>query len=107
MNRQGQRSDLTSVPLAQKSDKRTSREKLGDIVGESQDQIRRFIRLTELVPEVLQMVDEKQIAFRPAVEISYLAEEQQYTLLEAMSYNDATPSLAQAIKMKSLIKTEN
>ena len=100
MNRQGQRSDLTSVPLAQKSDKRTSREKLGDIVGESQDQIRRFIRLTELVPEVLQMVDEKQIAFRPAVEISYLAEEQQYTLLEAMSYNDATPSLAQAIKMK-------
>ena len=56
MNRQGQRSDLTSVPLAQKSDKRTSREKLGDIVGESQDQIRRFIRLTELVPEVLQMV---------------------------------------------------
>ena len=90
MNRQGQRSDLTSVPLAQKSDKRTSREKLGDIVGESQDQIRRFIRLTELVPEVLQMVDEKQIAFRPAVEISYLAEGQQYTLLEAMSYNDAT-----------------
>ena len=63
-------------------------------------QVRRFIRLTELVPEVLQMVDEKQIAFRPAVEISYLAEEQQYTLLEAMSYNDATPSLAQAIKMK-------
>ena len=100
MNRQGQRSDLTSVPLAQKSDNRTSREKLGDIVGESQDQIRRFIRLTELVPEILQMVDEKQIAFRPAVEISYLAEEQQYTLLEAMSYNDATPSLAQAIKMK-------
>ena len=100
MNRQGQRSDLTSVPLAQKSDKRTSREKLGDIVGESQDQIRRFIRLTELVPEILQMVDERQIAFRPAVEISYLAEEQQYTLLEAMSYNDATPSLAQAIKMK-------
>ena len=75
-------------------------EKLGNEVGESREQIRRFIRLTELVPEILQMVDEKQIAFRPAVEISYLAEEQQYTLLEAMSYNDATPSLAQAIKMK-------
>ena len=60
----------------------------------------RYIRLTELVPEILQMVDERQIAFRPAVEISYLTEEQQYTLLEAMEYNDATPSLAQAIKMK-------
>ena len=97
MDRQGQRTDLTSVPLAQKSGKKTSREKLGEIVGESQDQIR---RLTELVPEILQMVDDRQIAFRPAVEISYLTEEQQYTLLEAMSYSDATPSLAQAIKMK-------
>lgn len=104
MNRQGQRTDLTSVPLAQKSDKKTSREKLGDIVGESQDQIRRYIRLTELVPEILQMVDEKRIAFRPAVEISYLPEEQQYTLLEAMEYNDATPSLAQAIKMKKFMQ---
>ena len=78
----------------------TSREKIAEKSGDSREQIRRFIRLTELVPEILQMVDEKQIAFRPAVEISYLAEEQQYTLLEAMSYNDATPSLAQAIKMK-------
>ena len=100
MNRQGQRTDLTSVPLAQKSDGKTSREKLGEIVGESQDQIRRYIRLTDLVPEILQMVDERQIAFRPAVEISYLTEEQQYSLLEAIGYNDATPSLAQAIKLK-------
>ena len=75
-------------------------EKLGKEVGESREQIRRYIRLTELVPEILQMVDERQIAFRPAVEVSYLTEEQQYTLLEAMEYNDATPSLAQAIKMK-------
>ncbi len=97
MDRQGKRNDLTSTPLVSKS---RSNEKLADKVGESREQIRRFIRLTELVPEILQMVDEKQIAFRPAVEISYLAEEQQYTLLEAMSYNDATPSLAQAIKMK-------
>ena len=97
MDRQGKRNDLTSTPLVSKS---RSNEELADKVGESREQIRRFIRLTELVPEVLQMVDEKQIAFRPAVEISYLAEEQQYTLLEAMSYNDATPSLAQAIKMK-------
>ncbi|MDE7425304.1 MAG: ParB/RepB/Spo0J family partition protein [Lachnospiraceae bacterium] len=104
MNRQGQRSDLTSVPVAQKSENKTSREKLSELVGESQDQIRRFIRLTKLVPEILQMVDERQIAFRPAVEISYLSEEQQYTLLEAMGYNDATPSLAQAIKMKKFMQ---
>ena len=97
MDRQGKRNDLTSTPLVSKS---RSNEELADKVGESREQIRRFIRLTELVPEILQMVDEKQMAFRPAVEISYLAEEQQYTLLEAMSYNDATPSLAQAIKMK-------
>ena len=109
MKRQGQRSDLTSSPLATKLQsgrsapmvqKLTSREKIAEKSGDSHEQVRRFIRLTELVPEILQMVDEKQIAFRPAVEISYLAEEQQYTLLEAMSYNDATPSLAQAIKMK-------
>jgi len=87
-------------PMATNFSKGRSDEELGELVGESKDQIRRFIRLTELVPEVLQMVDEKQIAFRPAVEISYLSEEQQYTLLEAISYNDATPSLAQAIKMK-------
>lgn len=101
IKRQGERTDLTSVPLAQKLDKKTSREKLGEIVGESQDQIRRYIRLTELIPEILQMVDEQRIAFRPAVEISYLSEEQQYTLFEAMEYNEATLSLAQAIKMKS------
>ena len=97
MKRQGERTDLTSAPMVQKL---TSREKIAEKSGDSHEQVRRFIRLTELVPEILQMVDERQIAFRPAVEISYLAEEQQYTLLEAMSYNDATPSLAQAIKMK-------
>ena len=87
-------------PLATNLSKGRSDEELGELVGESKDQIRRYIRLTELVPEILQMVDERQIAFRPAVEVSYLTEEQQYTLLEAMEYNDATPSLAQAIKMK-------
>ena len=87
-------------PLATNLSKVRSDEELGELVGESKDQIRRYIRLTELVPEILQMVDERQIAFRPAVEVSYLTEEQQYTLLEAMEYNDATPSLAQAIKMK-------
>ena len=97
MKRQGERTDLTSAPVVQKL---TSREKIAAKTDDSHEQVRRYIRLTELVPEILQMVDDRQIAFRPAVEISYLTEEQQYTLLEAMSYNDATPSLAQAIKMK-------
>ena len=101
MNRQGQRSDLTLSPLGTKL---RSDAELAEKVGESRNQIQRYIRLTELVPEILQMVDERQIAFRPAVEISYLNEEQQYTLLEAMSYNDATPSLAQAIKMKKFMQ---
>ena len=101
MNRQGQRVDLTSTPLVSKS---RSNDELADKVGESREQIRRFIRLTELVPEILQMVDEQQIAFRPAVEISYLTEEQQYCLLQEMQYNDATPSLAQAIKMKKFMQ---
>ena len=97
MKRQGKRTDLTSAPLGQKL---TSREKLAENVGESHEQIRRYIRLTELVPEILQMVDEYRIAFRPAVELSYLTDEQQYSLLNAMSYYDATPSLSQATKMK-------
>ena len=97
MKRQGERSDLTSSPMGTKL---RSDAELAEKVGESRNQIQRYIRLTELVPEILQMVDERQIAFRPAVEVSYLTEEQQYTLLEAMEYNDATPSLAQAIKMK-------
>ena len=89
MKRQGERSDLTSSPMGTKL---RSDAELAEKVGESRNQIQRYIRLTELVPEILQMVDERQIAFRPAVEISYLTEEQQYTLLEAMEYNDATPS---------------
>ena len=106
MKRQGERSDLTSPPLVEKSAGKDSLSvsKIGKDMGDSHEQVRRFIRLTELVPEILQMVDERQIAFRPAVEISYLSEEQQYTLLEAMGYNDATPSLAQAIKMKKFMQ---
>ncbi|MCR0556559.1 chromosome partitioning protein ParB, partial [[Clostridium] innocuum] len=101
MNRQGQRRDLTSSPVGTKL---RSDAELAEKVGESRNQIQRYIRLTELVPEILQMVDERQIAFRPAVEISYLSDEQQYSLLEAMQYNDATPSLAQAIKMKKFMQ---
>ena len=91
-------------PMGNNLDFATSSDELAEKVGESKNQIFRFIRLTELVPEILQMVDDRQIAFRPAVEISYLSEEQQYTLLEAMEYSDATPSLAQAIKMKKFMQ---
>ena len=104
MNRQGERTDLTCSPMGNKLQGKKSSDELAEKVGESKNQIFRYIRLTELVPEILQMVDERQIAFRPAVEISYLSEEQQYTLLEAMGYNDATPSLAQAIKMKKFMQ---
>ena len=105
MNRQAGRPPKNNpTPMVSDFENTRTNEKLGKEVGESRERIRRFIRLTELVPEILQMVDERQIAFRPAVEISYLNEEQQYTLLEAMSYNDATPSLAQAIKMKKFMQ---
>lgn len=87
-------------PMATNLAKGRSDVELGEHMGESKDQIRRYIRLTELIPEILQMVDERQIAFRPAVELSYLTKEQQETLFEAMEYHVATPSLAQAIKMK-------
>ena len=96
MNRQGQRNDLTSGPVLPKF----SRDALGDKAEESGRQVSRYIRLTELIPELLQLVDESRIAFRPAVELSYLKKEEQTELLEEISYTDATPSLAQAIKMK-------
>ncbi len=99
MKRQGERTDLTSVPVAQKS--KTSRELLGQEVGESQDQIRRYIRLTNLIPELLELVDEGRIAMRPAVEISYLPEEAQMQLYETIDYNDATPSHYQAIRLRN------
>ena len=100
MKRQGKRTDLTSVPLAQKSQGKTSRQLLGEQVGESQDQIRRYIRLTELITPILDMVDSGKIAIRPAVELSYLPKEQQTILLDTMQLEDCTPSHAQAIKMR-------
>ena len=102
IKRQGERKDLTSAPVVQKSDNMTSRERVAEESGESREQIRRYIRLTELIPEILDMVDEKKIAFRPAVEISYLSEDNQYVLLDVMQFSDITPSLAQAIHMKKL-----
>lgn len=100
MKRQGQRNDLTSGPMVQK----WAREELADLANENGRQIARYIRLTNLVPELLDMVDEGRIAFRPAVELSYLTEQEQRDLLETISYEDATPSLAQAIKMKEFSK---
>ena len=97
MKRQGQRSDLTSTPLVSKS---RSNEELGQKNGDSREQVRRFIRLTELIPSVLDMVDSGKIAFRPAVELSYLSKEQQQSLYDTMECEDCTPSLAQAIKLK-------
>ena len=101
MKRQGVRRDLegTSVPLAQKS--KTSREVLGEAVGESQDQIRRYIRLTELIPPLLKLVDEGKIALRPAVELSYLKKNEQEMLMEAIEYTQCTPSHAQAIRLRA------
>ena len=98
MNRQGQRTDLTSTPLVSKS---RSNEELGQKNGDSREQVRRFIRLTELIPSVLDMVDSSKIDFRPAVELSYLSKEQQQSLYDTMECEDCTPSLAQAIKMKA------
>lgn len=101
MKRQGQRRDLTSRPVVGKLE---SADALGDVVGDSGRQVQRYIRLTELIPSILEMVDEGRIAFRPAVEISYLLKDEQKELYEAMSFADATPSLAQAIKMKEFSK---
>lgn len=99
MKRQGQRTDLTCRPVDDKLNGQRSGEILGDVVGESERQVQRYIRLTELVPSLLDMVDEDRIALRPAVELSYLTEEEQLALVEAISYADATPSYVQAIKM--------
>ena len=81
-----------------------SDEQLAQETGDSRNQVQRYIRLTELIPELLDMVDENKIAFRPAVELSYLLKDEQKALLETMSYADATPSLAQSIKMKEFSK---
>ena len=101
MKRQaGRPSKENASPVATNFPQGRSDVELGEQVGESKDQVRRYIRLTELIPELLDLVDEGRIAFRPAVELSYLQKEEQSALLEQISYADATPSLAQAIKLK-------
>jgi len=101
MNRQGQRTDLTSVPVGQKLGK-TSRELLAEKSPDSNTQIQRYIRLTELITPILDMVDNGKIAIRPAVELSYLPKEQQTILLDTMQLEDCTPSHAQAITMRKV-----
>ena len=100
MNRQGQRTDLTCDPVGHKLQGVKSVEIVADSSPDSKTQVQRYIRLTELIPELLDLVDEGRIAFRPAVELSYLQKEEQSALLEQIAYADATPSLAQAIKLK-------
>ena len=104
MKHQGERSDLTSDQVGQKL---TARDKLAADIGSSSMQIQRYIRLTELIPDLLEMVDEKKIAFNPAVEISYLTKEEQEELLDAMDYAQATPSLSQSQRLKKFSKEGN
>ena len=101
MKRQGERTDLTLSPMATKSAIDSAAE-IGSAAGESRDQVFRYIRLNLLIPELLDMVDEGRIAFRPAVELSHLQEQEQYDLLTTIESEDATPSLSQAIRMKRL-----
>ena len=102
LGHQGKSTELTSGQVVRKLE-------TADIIGKENDesgrQVRRFIRLTELIPELLEMVDDKKIAFNPAVEISYLDEDNQYALLDCIEYSDATPSHAQAIVMKKLFQS--
>ena len=101
MKRKAGRPKENSTPMV--SNLRTD-EIIGEESGESREQVRRYIRLTELIPELLTMVDEEKIAFRPAVELSYLTHDEQTDLLETIESEDCTPSLAQAIRMKNLSK---
>ena len=106
MKNQGKRTDLTSTPLVEKlgGKEALSVTKIGEEVGESREQIRRYIRLTYLVPELLEFVDEGRIKMRPAVEISYLDEESQRDIVDEIDMNDCTPSHTQTIKMRKFFE---
>ena len=109
MKRQGQRTDLTSTPLVEKlaGKDALSVSRIGEEVGESREQIRRYIRLTNLVPELLEFVDEGRIKMRPAVELSYLDENCQRDVVDEIDLNDATPSHDQTIRMRKLFNEGN
>ena len=104
MKRQGKRTDLTCPPVVEKLNGKEAltASAIGNEQGDSHEQVRRYIRLNELVPELLEMVDRESIAFRPAVELSYLSEDEQRNLVETIDSEEATPSLSQAIRMKKL-----
>lgn len=102
ISHQGKRNDLTCDQVGDKLNGKKSVVLLAEEVGDSKSQIQRFIRLTELIPELLELVDEKQIALSPAVELSFLTDEQQYSVLDYIDYNAVTPSHAQTIRMKKL-----
>ena len=99
LSRQGQRTDLTSTQVGRKLE---TAEIIGEQSGESKNQVRRYIRLTELIPQILSMVDSEKIALTPAVELSYLTKQEQQDLLETMESEDCTPSLSQAVQLKKL-----
>ena len=103
MKRQGKRTDLTCAPVAHKLKGQKSRDILAEEIGESKDQIRRYIRLTELIPELLEKVDKGEIALRPAVDISYLPEDIQRSLLDTIEMEQCTPSYAQTRRMRTLL----
>ena len=105
MKRQGKRTDLTSSPVATKLGGGRSDVELSEQVGESKDQIRRYIRLTNLVPELLEYVDEGRIKMRPAVELSYLDEDSQRDVVEQIDINDCTPSHDQTIRMRKMFES--
>ena len=102
MSRQGQRTDLTSTQVGRKLE---TAEIIGEQLNESKNQVRRYIRLTYLIPELLELVDEEKIALTPAVELSYLTDEEQYALLDAIELEERTPSLSQAVRFKKLSQT--
>ena len=107
LSRQGKRTDLTSNPLGRKSDGKETAQIIGEQSGDSQTQVRRYIRLTNLVPELLEFVDEGRIKMRPAVELSYLDEDCQRDVVDEIDLNDATPSHDQTIRMRKLFNEDN
>jgi len=106
MKRQGERTDLTCAQVAHKLDGKKSRDIIAEESGISKDQVRRYIRLTELIPPLLEMVDDKKIAFNPAVELSYLSKELQTELFDIMAQEECTPSLSQAQRLKQAAQDE-
>ena len=106
MKRQGHRTDLTSSPVEMKFKGKQSLEIVGEAIGDSKDQVRRYIRLTALIPQMLDLVDAGKVAMRPAVELSYLLPEQQEILIETMKSEECTPSHVQAIKMRKFAEEQ-